>query len=132
MLLNEAAVEGDLVSVVVPVWNSERFLKKTVESVLAQTYRRLELIVVDDGSTDRSPDIVKSIAAHDDRVRLFRTENRGAAAARNLGISQSRGPFVALLDNDDLWHPEKIARQVEVLRRSPPEVGLVYCWQVEI
>jgi glycosyltransferase involved in cell wall biosynthesis len=127
-----APVEDGLVSVVVPVWNGERFLKKTVDSVLAQTYRPLELIVVDDGSTDRSPDIVESIAAHDDRVKLLRTENRGAAAARNLGISQSRGPFVAMLDDDDLWHPEKIARQVDVLRRSPPQVGLVYCWQVEI
>jgi glycosyltransferase involved in cell wall biosynthesis len=126
------AFEDSLVSIVVPVRNGERFIKGTLASALAQTYERLEVVVVDDGSTDRTAPLVESAALRDSRVRLFRTQKFGVAAARNFGISQARGQLIALLDADDLWHPEKIARQVEVIQDSLPDVGLVYCWPIEI
>ena len=121
-----------LVSVVVPIFNGERFIGRTLESALAQTYDAIEVIAVDDGSTDRTPIIVKTIAAKDPRVRYFRTDNSGVAAARNFGIAQARGNLIALLDHDDLWHRDKIARQVELMQASPAKVGLVYCWALEI
>jgi glycosyltransferase involved in cell wall biosynthesis len=124
--------EDTLVSVVMPVYNGERFVSRTLASALGQTYRPIEVIVVDDGSTDQTPIIVEAAAGRDSRIRLFRRKNSGVATARNFGIQQARGPLIATLDSDDLWHPEKIARQVGVMQASPPQVGLVYCWSVEI
>ena len=125
-------VEDTLVSVVIPVYNGERFIGRTLASALAQTYNPVEIIVVDDGSTDRTAILVEAAAARDNRIRLFRTQNSGVAAARNLGILQARGKLISPLDADDLWHPEKIARLIEVMQASSPEVGLVYCWSIEI
>jgi glycosyltransferase involved in cell wall biosynthesis len=125
-------VENALVSVVIPVHNGERLLSRTLASALAQTYGSIEVVVVDDGSTDRTAILVEAAAARDNRIRLFRTQKFGVAAARNFGISQARGKLIALLDADDLWHPKKIARQVGVMQTSSPEVGLVYCWSVKI
>jgi glycosyltransferase involved in cell wall biosynthesis len=121
-----------LISVVIPVFNGERFLFRTLESVLSQTYAQIEIIIVDDGSTDRTPEILETAAAHNKSVRHFRIANSGAAAARNIGIRQARGEFIALCDADDLWHPEKIRRQVQVLQASSRNVGLVYCWSIPI
>jgi glycosyltransferase involved in cell wall biosynthesis len=126
------AFEGSLVSVVIPVRNGERFINETLASALAQTYEPLEVVVVDDGSTDRTAVVVEAAALRDNRIRLFRTQRFGVASARNFGISQARGGLIAPLDADDLWHPEKIARQVYVIQTSSPEVGLVYCWSIEI
>jgi glycosyltransferase involved in cell wall biosynthesis len=124
---------GDaLVSVVIPVYNGDRYLGRTLASALAQNYHPIEVIVVDDGSTDHTAELVESAAARDSRIQLFRTPNSGVAAARNFGISQASGNLIALLDADDLWHPEKIARQVKVMQAAAPEVGLVYCWSIEI
>jgi glycosyltransferase involved in cell wall biosynthesis len=114
------------------VHNGERFLGRTLASALAQTYRPIEVVVVDDGSTDRSSDIVANAAADDDRIRVCRSEGLGAGAARNLGISQARGKLIAPLDHDDLWHPQKIARQVQLMQSSTAKVGLVYCWSIHI
>ena len=86
------------------------------------------LLIVDDGSTDATADIVRSFVARDPRGRLLRQANAGVAAARNLAVAQSRGAYVAPLDADDLWHPQKIALQLEALRRGGPRVGVVYCW----
>lgn len=124
------AVEG-LVSIVMPVYNGERFVRRTLASALAQTYQPIEVVVVDDGSTDRSPFLVDAAAASDSRIRFFRTPNGGVAKARNLAISGAQGEFIAPMDADDLWHPEKITRQVAAIRRSA-EVGLVYCWAIDI
>ena len=125
-------LENALVSVVIPVYNGHRFVGRTLNSALAQSYRPLEIIVVDDGSTDETPRIVEAAAAADSRIRFFRRQNRGIAATRNFAISHAKGKLVAPLDADDLWHPQKIARQVEVMAASSPAVGLVYCWSVEI
>ena len=101
-------------------------------SVLRQTYQPIEVVVVDDGSTDQTPTIIEAAAARDNRIRSFRTQNSGVAAARNVAIREARGGLIAPLDADDLWHPEKIARQAEVMRNSSARVGLVYCWSLDI
>lgn len=124
--------ESPLVSVVVPAYNAEKWIGHTIASAVAQSYRHLEIIVVNDGSTDRTAVIVEDAAIHDCRIRFFSNPNRGLSLTRNFGIDRARGDLIAPLDADDLWHPDKIARQVEVLQSSPPEVGLVYCWVVEI
>lgn len=121
-----------LVSVIVPAFNAAQYVRDTLESVLAQTHRNIEVIVVDDGSTDDTPEIVSEIAATDPRVRLMRQANAGAAAARNTGIAAAQGAFIAPVDADDLWHPTKIAKQLARMRESRPEVGLVYCWSAKI
>lgn len=102
-----------LVSCVVPVWNGERFLGEALDSIVAQTYRRLEIVVADDGSTDGTGAVA---ARYGPEVRRVCQANAGCAAARNLGVGASRGELVAFLDADDLWHPEKLARQVARFR----------------
>jgi glycosyltransferase involved in cell wall biosynthesis len=104
------------VSCIVPVFNGERFVSEAVESILAQTHRPLEVVVVDDGSTDRTPAV---LAEFGDRIRTFRQENAGPSAARNLGLEESRGEYVAFLDADDLWVDDKIEAQLTVLRGDP-------------
>ena len=116
------------VSVVVIFLDEEAFLEEAVESVLAQTYRDWELLLVDDGSTDRSPEIARRYAArHPDRVRYLDHpdhENRGMSATRNLGVAHARGRYVALLDADDVWRPEKLDEQMAVFR-AHPRLGMV-------
>jgi glycosyltransferase involved in cell wall biosynthesis len=111
---------GPLVSVVVPVYNGERFLGEALDSVLAQDYEPLELIVVDDGSTDASATVAESHG-----VRVLKQNNRGVAAARNAALQASAGELIAFLDQDDLWLPEKLETQVSFLLEHA-EVGLVY------
>lgn len=126
------APADDLISVIVPAHNVERFIGQTLQSVLHQTHAALEVVVVDDGSSDRTAEIVADVAERDARVRLIRTHNIGVSAARNLAIAQSRGPFIATLDADDIWRRDKLARQLAVLRASGPEIGVVYCWSAGI
>lgn len=104
------------VSVVIPTYNCERFLGRTISSALAQTYRDFELIVVDDGSTDDTRSLV---AGYGDAVRYVYQPNQGASAARNSALSRAGGEFIAYLDADDLWSPEKLACQVEYLDAHP-------------
>jgi glycosyltransferase involved in cell wall biosynthesis len=105
----------NLVSIIVPAYNAERFIGRTLSSALNQTFKDIEVIVVNDGSTDKTQFIVENFAANDRRVRLFNTMNRGVAMARNFGIENARGSYVAFLDADDLWHPTKIERQFKAL-----------------
>jgi glycosyltransferase involved in cell wall biosynthesis len=108
-----------LVSVVIPMYQAEAWILDTLESVAAQTYPEVETIVVDDGSSDSGSDLVSAFAESAERpVYLVRTANQGVAAARNLGIAESNGVYVALLDADDLWHPEKLELQVARLQGS--------------
>lgn len=125
-------INKPLVSVIIPAYNAEKFIAKTLESVLAQTYTNIEVIVVDDGSSDRTARIVKAIAQTDNRVVFLQQENSGVAAARNLAISKSSGEFIAPVDADDIWYPENIAKQVQCFLESDSNVGLVYSWSVDI
>jgi glycosyltransferase involved in cell wall biosynthesis len=109
-----------LVSVLIPVYNGEKYLGKAIESVLAQTYRPHEIIVVDDGSVDGSAEIARAYK----EVHYIYQNNQGKAAALNAGIEASRGEFVAFLDADDLWAPEKLSLQIGYLLEHP-EVGYV-------
>ena len=117
-----------LVSVVMPALNAERYIGEALASVFAQTYERLECLVVDDGSTDATIDVVRGFK--DDRPNLLSTGGqRSSAGARNLGCRRSSGALVAFLDADDLWHPEKLDRQVELFRRRPT-LGIAWCGYV--
>lgn len=113
------------VSVVIPVYNRAKYVGETIESVLSQTYRNFELIVVDDGSTDDSRKVLESFG---DRVKILEhpnRENRGQSAAINRGLAAARGEYVGMLDSDDLWLPNKLALQVAYLD-AHPHIGLVY------
>lgn len=111
-----------IISAVIPVYNGERFLAETIDSVLGQTYPNLECIVVDDGSTDETASIVRSYGG---RVRYVEKPNGGVSSARNLGIKTATGQLIAFLDADDLWRPDKIEHQVEIFLRNQ-DVGLIY------
>lgn len=119
-----------LTSVVIPAYNADLFLERTLRSALGQTHSNLEVIVVDDGSTDKTRAIAESVAVIDDRVRILSVPNGGVAKARNIGTAEARGEFVAFLDADDLWHPAKIERQLNAIscRTGDHEPAGVYTW----
>jgi len=104
------------VSVIIPVFNGERFLAEAIESVLAQAYHPLEIIVVDDGSTDSTGEIAHRFA---DQISYMRQPNRGPAAARNAGLRHAQGDLINFLDHDDLWTPGKLASQGPAFAKSP-------------
>lgn len=109
-------MRNPLISGIVPVFNGERYLPETLDSMLAQTYKPLEIIVVDDGSTDGT---AKVVASYGDKVRYLRQDNSGPAIARNRGIDAAKGKFIAFLDADDLWHPEKLMCQMARFEARP-------------
>ncbi len=115
-----------LVSVIIPAYNAEHFIERTLGSVLEQTHRNIEVIVVDDGSTDETVALVRKFAADDNRIKLLQQANAGVAAARNTAILASRGAYIAPIDADDLWHPTKLAKQMQVFAANDEEMGLVY------
>lgn len=111
------------VSVIIPVYKVEKYIAATVQSVLGQTYKNLEIIIVDDGSPDKSREICQQFT--DPRIKIISQPNRGVCAARNAGIRQAKGEYLAFLDGDDLWMPEKIEKHLEHLENSP-SVGLSF------
>lgn len=117
-----------LVSVVVAAYNATAYLGETLASVAAQRYDELEIIVVDDGSTDGTSELVLDYARRDPRIRLIRQPNAGVGAARNTGIAAASGKYIAPLDADDLWEPDKILAQVVEMERWGDEAGFAYCW----
>ena len=106
----------DLISCIIPVYNGERYVAEAIDSIVAQTYRPLQIIVVDDGSTDRTAD---EVAQYREHVTYLYQSSAGLAATRNRGISEAKGEFVAFLDADDLWHWEKLARQMVCFEAIP-------------
>ncbi|WP_017317899.1 glycosyltransferase family 2 protein [Mastigocladopsis repens] len=113
------------VSVVIPAYNAMAFLPETVENVLKQTFTDFEVLIVNDGSTDNVVEWASQVT--DPRVKLITQENQRVSAARNTGIANAQGEYVAFLDADDLWEPTKLEKQVRCLDENP-EVGLVYTW----
>jgi glycosyltransferase involved in cell wall biosynthesis len=107
---------GPLVTCIIAVYNGERYLGEAIDSILAQTYQPLRVVVADDGSTDRTADVAAQYAT---RIIYLHQSNHGYAAAKNLGLSAAQGDFVAFLDADDLWHPEKLERQIARFRERP-------------
>jgi glycosyltransferase involved in cell wall biosynthesis len=121
-----AHCEQRLVTVAIPAFNAASTIGATLDSVLSQTHRALDVIVVDDGSTDGTAQIVESFAERDNRVRLIRTRNGGVARARNVAADAALGAFIAPVDADDLWHPVKIEKQLAALDRAGPRAGFAY------
>lgn len=118
--------ETPLVSVVIPTYNREHLLPQAIQSVLEQTYQNLEIIVVDDGSTDNTREIMKSFVNSDPRIKYFRHEtNKGGGAARNSGIINSQGSYIAFLDSDCQWLPNKLEKQLEIFEKSDSRLGAV-------
>ncbi len=117
-----------LVSVIIAAYNAAEFIEETCRSVMRQTYGALEVIVVDDGSTDSTAAVIDALSAADPRIRLLRQSNLGVAAARNRAIAAASGEYIAPLDADDVWDPTKLARQVARLDEAGPGAGMAYCW----
>lgn len=109
----------ELVSIVMPVYNSEEYLEEAVESCLTQTYQNIEIIAVNDGSTDSSQEILERLAMADHRIKILKQANEGSASARNVGIKSSKGDLIALLDSDDIMFPERIEIQKSFLDKHP-------------
>ena len=114
------------ISVIIPTFNYGKYIKRAIESILTQTYQDVEIIVVDDGSTDNTREIIRS--KQSDKIRYFYQENKGAPSARNKGIVESKGKYIAFLDADDEWLPTKLEKQVDKFQRSSNKVALIYGW----
>src|SRR5689334_9654380 len=116
---------GELVSVIMPAYNAEKYIAESIRSVLAQTYADWELIVVDDGSSDNTGGVVREFVARDSRIKYVFQENGRLGKARNTGIANARGELIAFLDSDDLWLETKLAAQTRAL--SENEADVVFC-----
>ncbi|MCD6162696.1 MAG: glycosyltransferase family 2 protein [candidate division Zixibacteria bacterium] len=110
------------VSVIIPVYNSTGFIDEALQSVFAQTFKDYEIIIINDGSTDNTKQVIEK---YSDKIRYFYQENRGPAAARNNGIKKAKGEYIAFIDSDDIWHPEKLKMQVSILD-SNQNIGMVF------
>ncbi len=108
----------ELVSIITPCYNGSKYVAETIESVLAQTYSNWEMLIVDDGSKDNSAEIIRSFAEKDNRIRLIQQPNGGSANARNHGIREAQGQYIALLDADDLWKPEFLSAQIAFMKEK--------------
>lgn len=110
---------NDLVSVITPVYKCEKFIEHTIKSVQSQTYENWELLLVDDCSLDNSAEIIKKMMEHDERIRYIRLEeNSGAAVARNVGLENSKGRYIAYLDADDVWYKNKLESQIKFMNEN--------------
>lgn len=112
------------VSIIIPVYNCEKYIEKTIDSVLKQTYKNFEILVINDGSTDNTLGILKKIQTNESRLIIINQSNRGVSTARNTGISYSSGDYIAFLDGDDIWHPTKLEEQLKALDEG---FGACYC-----
>lgn len=114
-----------IISVIIPTYNRAHLIEKTLKSTLNQSYQSFEIIIIDDGSTDNTREVLGRI--NDERIRCFyHEENKGTAAARNTGIKNARGEYIAFLDDDVEWLPEKLEKQIEIFKTDLPELGVVY------
>jgi len=116
---------NQLVSVVIPVYKGKEYIEKTVKSILSQDYSNIELLLIDDGCPDNTGAILDELSTSDNRIRVFHKDNGGVAEARNYGIKLSKGELIAFCDQDDLWLPSKLSKQVPLFDEQ--NVGVVYC-----
>nr|WP_296482304.1 glycosyltransferase family A protein [uncultured Acetatifactor sp.] len=117
---------NDMVSVIIPVYNSAQYIKRTLDSVFAQTYHNIEIIVIDDCSTDSSGEMIQAVAKENKNVIYHLQEkNSGAAVARNSGMKLAKGRYIAFLDSDDIWEPDKIEKQLTFMKKR--KCAFVYC-----
>jgi glycosyltransferase involved in cell wall biosynthesis len=125
--MNNKAFNQPLVSVILPTYNRAHIISKSVQSVLTQTYHNFEVIVIDDGSTDNTKEIIMNIACKDSRLKYFRNdENKGPSVTRNVGINLARGELIAFADDDDEWFSDKLEKQVNLLQTLPEDFAVVY------
>lgn len=125
-IIREKLSMDDKISIILPTYNRENVIGRAIHSILQQTYDRYEILVIDDGSSDQTQEVVKQIA--DDRIRYIRLEeNHGAGYARNVGIQESKYDYIAFLDSDDEWKRFKLELQIQRMKELSREVGLVYC-----
>jgi GT2 family glycosyltransferase len=115
----------ETISVIIPAYNAERFILETIESVRQQTVSNIEIIVIDDGSSDRTVELLNTVK--DSRLKIFSYQNAGVAVARNRGITHATGDYIAFLDSDDLWSSNKLELQLAALQQHP-EAGVAYSW----
>lgn len=108
-----------MVSIIMPAYNSEKYIAEAIESVCNQSYKNWELLIVNDGSTDRTPDILNEYAENDDRIKVFHKENAGVSSARNIALSHARGELVTFIDSDDVYHPNRLERMVQIFDLYP-------------
>ncbi|MGF1673846.1 MAG: glycosyltransferase [Rivularia sp. (in: cyanobacteria)] len=113
------------ISVIVPVFNGERTIEETIKSILNQTFSNIEIIIINDGSTDTTLEIVENIL--DSRIKIFSYPNGGLSASRNRGISQAKGEYISFIDADDLWTPDKLELQWQALQLNP-QAAVAYSW----
>jgi len=106
-----------LISVIIPVYNRPLFLRRAVDSVFAQTYKNFELIIIDDGSTDATINVIQKYSSS--KIKTIRQKHQGVSSARNKGIQISQGDFIGFLDSDDIWHPNKLEKQISFFKNHP-------------
>lgn len=120
-------VNNPRVSVIIPTYNRSHLIGRAIQSVLNQIYQDFEIIVVDDGSTDNTEEVIKKFQKQDKRIKyICHEKNKGGSAARNTGIKIAKGNYIGLLDDDDEWLPEKLEKQVIKFQNSPEKVGVIY------
>lgn len=108
-----------MVSIITPAYNSEKYIAETILSVLAQSYQNWEMIIVDDSSTDKTAEIISSFQEKDSRIKyIYNSTNKGSAYSRNVALQKAKGKWIAFLDSDDLWHPKKLEKQIEFMKKN--------------
>ena len=118
-------MDKGLVSIITPCYNGAKYVAETIESVINQTYKKWEMIIVDDGSKDKSAEIIKTYVNKDSRIKYIYQNNTGSAAARNNGIRRAQGQYIALLDADDVWHKDFLEKQIAFIKKN--NAVCVYC-----
>ena len=127
-------MKNPTVSVIIPTYNRENLIGRAIYSVLKQTYQDFEIIVVDDGSTDHTEDVIRQLQNKEKRITYIKNKkNKGAATARNTGISEAKGKYIAFQDSDDEWLSGKLEKQMKMFKRAPLEIGVIYTgfWRIE-
>src|ERR1700752_3699749 len=117
--MDSETAKTHLVSIIIPCYNAEKYIDRSIESILNQTYKDFEIIIINDGSTDNSEEVIKKYLTLDNRVKYLKQVNQGVSATRNKGIELAKGEILAFLDSDDVWEPENLEIKVDALLNNP-------------